>query len=141
MILNTNGERLWDSLMEMATIGPGERGGSRRLALTDFDIEGRNLFRKWADEAGCTFRLDTMGNLFARRNGKNPEAPPVLAGSHLDTQPSGGRFDGILGVLGALEVVRSLNDHRIETESPVEIVVWTNEEGARFQPAMMGSLR
>jgi len=139
MILKTNGERLWDSLMEMATIGPGERGGSRRLALTDFDIEGRNLFRKWADEAGCTFRLDTMGNLFARRNGKNPEAPPVLAGSHLDTQPSGGRFDGILGVLGALEVVRSLNDHRIETESPVEIVVWTNEEGARFHPAMMGS--
>ena len=139
MILNTNGERLWDSLMEMATIGPGERGGSRRLALTDFDIEGRNLFRKWADEAGCTFRMDTMGNIFARRNGKNPEAPPVLAGSHLDTQPSGGRFDGILGVLGALEVVRSLNDHRIETESPVEIVVWTNEEGARFHPAMMGS--
>jgi len=125
--------------MEMATIGPGERGGSRRLALTDADIEGRNLFRKWADEAGCTFRLDTMGNIFARRNGKNPEAPPVLAGSHLDTQPSGGRFDGILGVLGALEVVRSLNDHRIETESPVEIVVWTNEEGARFHPAMMGS--
>ena len=125
--------------MEMATIGPGERGGSRRLALTDFDIEGRNLFRKWADEAGCTFRMDTMGNLFARRNGENPEAPPVLAGSHLDTQPSGGRFDGILGVLGALEVVRSLNDLRIETETPVEIVVWTNEEGARFQPAMMGS--
>ena len=139
MILKTNGERLWDSLMGMAKIGPGERGGSRRLALTDADIDGRNLFRKWADEAGCTFRLDTMGNLFARRNGKNSEAPPVLAGSHLDTQPSGGRFDGILGVLGALEVVRSLNDHGVETDSPVEIAVWTNEEGARFPPAMMGS--
>ena len=139
MILKTNGERLWDSLMEMATIGPGERGGRRRLALTDADIEGRNLFRKWADESGCTFRLDTMGNLFARRHVKNPDAPPVLAGSHLDTKPSGGRFDGILGVLGALEVVRSLNDHRIETNSPVEIVVWTNEEGVRFPPAMMGS--
>ena len=139
MKIKTNGDRLWNSLIEMAKIGPGERGGSRRLALTDLDIEGRSLFRKWAYEAGCNFRLDTMGNLFARRHGENPDAPPVLAGSHLDTQPSGGRFDGILGVLGALEVVRSLNDLRIETETPVEIVVWTNEEGARFQPAMMGS--
>ena len=139
MNLKTNSKRLWNSLIEMAKIGPGERGGSRRLALTDLDIEGRNLFRKWADEAGCTFRLDTMGNLFARRNGKNPDAPPVLAGSHLDTQPSGGRFDGVLGVLGALEVVRSLNDHNIETVCPVEIAVWTNEEGVRFPPAMMGS--
>ena len=139
MTLKVNGERLWSTLMEMAKIGPGERGGSRRLALTDADIEGRNLFRKWAAEAGCKFRLDTMGNLFARRKGKNPNASPVLSGSHLDTQPSGGKFDGILGVLGALEVVRSLNDHSIETDSPVEIVVWTNEEGARFSPAMMGS--
>ena len=139
MKIKTNGERLWDSLMEMAKIGPGERGGSRRLALTDADIAGRNLFREWAADAGCTFRLDTMGNLFARREGKNPGAPPVVSGSHLDTQPSGGRFDGILGVLGALEVIRSLNDQGVETDSPVEIVVWTNEEGARFPPAMMGS--
>ncbi|SVD21180.1 uncharacterized protein METZ01_LOCUS374034, partial [marine metagenome] len=139
MILKVNGERLWNSLMEMAKIGPGQRGGSCRLALTDSDIKGRNLFRKWAGEVGCTFRLDTMGNLFARRNGKNPDAPPVVAGSHLDTQPSGGKFDGILGVLGALEVVRSLSENCIETESPIEIAVWTNEEGARFPPAMMGS--
>jgi len=139
MGIKVNGERLWNSLMEMAKIGPGKRGGSRRLALTDLDIEGRSLFRKWADEAGCTFRMDTMGNLFACRVGKNPDTPPVLAGSHLDTQPSGGRFDGVLGVLGALEVVRSLNDHNIDTVCPLEIVVWTNEEGARFPPAMMGS--
>ena len=139
MILKANGERLWNTLMEMAKIGPGERGGSRRLALTDEDIAGRNLFREWAADAGCTFRLDTMGNLFARREGKNSDAPAVVSGSHLDTQPSGGRFDGILGVLGALEVVRSLNDHDVETDSPIEIAVWTNEEGARFHPAMMGS--
>ena len=139
MTLRANGDRLWDTLMEMAKIGPGDHGGSRRLALSDEDVAGRNLFRQWASEAGCTFRLDTMGNLFARRAGKNPDAAPVLAGSHLDTQPSGGRFDGILGVLGALEVVRSLNDHGVETEAPFEVVVWTNEEGARFPPAMMGS--
>jgi N-carbamoyl-L-amino-acid hydrolase len=139
MKLKANGERLWNSLMEMAKIGPGERGGNRRLALTDEDIEGRSLFREWVEEAGCTIRQDTMGNIFARRNGKNPDAPPVLSGSHLDTQPSGGRFDGILGVLGALEVVRSLNDYGIETKSPIEVAVWTNEEGARFPPAMMGS--
>jgi len=139
MEIKANGERLWNTLMEMAKIGPGERGGNRRLALTDEDIEGRTLFQKWAAEAGCTIRQDTMGNIFARRDGKSPDKAPVLSGSHLDTQPAGGRFDGILGVLGALEVVRSLNDHGIETVSPVEIVVWTNEEGARFPPAMMGS--
>ena len=139
MGIKANGERLWHTLMEMAKIGPGERGGNRRLALSDEDIEGRKLFQKWAAEAGCTIRQDTMGNIFARRDGKNPEKSPVLSGSHLDTQPAGGRFDGILGVLGALEVVRSLNDHGIETISPVEIVVWTNEEGARFAPSMMGS--
>ena len=139
MNIKTNRERLWESIMEMAKIGPGKRGGNCRLALTDSDIEGRNLFQKWAKEAGCILRLDSMGNIFAKRNGKNPDASPILSGSHLDTQPSGGRFDGILGVLGALEVVRSLNDLCIETDSPIEIVVWTNEEGARFSPAMMGS--
>ena len=125
--------------MGMAKIGPGKRGGNKRLALTDSDIEGRKLFMKWANDAGCILRLDSMGNIFARRNGKMPKASPILSGSHLDTQPSGGKFDGILGVLGALEVIRSLNDLRIETDRPIEIVVWTNEEGARFSPAMMGS--
>ena len=139
MIWNVNADRLWDSLMEMAKVGPGTQGGSRRLALTDEDVAGRNLFRHWAGDAGCALRLDTMGNLFARREGKHPNAAPVLSGSHLDTQPSGGRFDGILGVLGALEVVRSLNDHGVETEAPFEVVVWTNEEGVRFPPSMMGS--
>ena len=139
MEIKANGERLWNTLMEMAKIGPGECGGNRRLALTDEDIEGRKLFQKWAADAGCTIRQDTMGNIFARRNGKSRDKAPVLSGSHLDTQPAGGRFDGILGVLGALEAVRSLNDHGIETVSPVEIVVWTNEEGARFAPSMMGS--
>ena len=139
MEIKANGERLWNTLMEMAKIGPGEYGGNRRLALTDEDIEGRKLFQKWAADAGCTIRQDTMGNIFARRNGKSRDKAPVLSGSHLDTQPAGGRFDGILGVLGALEAVRSLNDHGIETVSPVEIVVWTNEEGARFAPSMMGS--
>ena len=139
MEFKANGDRLWHTLMEMAKIGPGERGGNRRLALTDEDIEGRALFQKWAAEAGCTIRQDTMGNIFARRDGKSRGKDPVLSGSHLDTQPAGGRFDGILGVLGALEVVRSLKDHGIETVSPFEIVVWTNEEGARFPPSMMGS--
>ena len=139
MEFRANGDRLWHTLMEMAKIGPGLSGGNRRLALTDEDIKGRELFQQWAAESGCTIRRDSMGNIFARRQGKNPGDAPVLSGSHLDTQPAGGRFDGILGVLGALEVVRSLNDHRIETVSPFEIVVWTNEEGARFPPSMMGS--
>ena len=139
MEFRTNGDRLWLTLMEMAKIGPGLSGGNRRLALTDEDIKGRELFQQWAAESGCTIRQDSMGNIFAHRQGKNPGGAPVLSGSHLDTQPAGGRFDGILGVLGALEVVRSLNDHGIETVSPFEIVVWTNEEGARFPPSMMGS--
>ena len=113
MEIRANGERLWHTLMEMAKIGPGEHGGNRRLALSDEDIEGRKLFQKWAAESGCTIRRDTMGNIFARRDGKFTNKDPVLSGSHLDTQPAGGRFDGILGVLGALEVVRSLNDHGI----------------------------
>ena len=104
MIWNVNADRLWDSLMEMAKVGPGTQGGSRRLALTDEDVAGRNLFRHWAGDAGCALRLDTMGNLFARREGKHPNAAPVLSGSHLDTQPLGGKFDGAYGVLAGLEV-------------------------------------
>ena len=134
-----NKARLWQSLEEMAQVGPGVAGGNCRLALTDEDKAGRDLFVSWAEEAGCTVTVDEMGNIFARRAGRDDLAPPVMAGSHLDTQPTGGRYDGVFGVLAALEVVRSLNDQGVETERPFEVVVWTNEEGSRFQPAMMGS--
>ncbi len=137
--LRVNGQRLWDSLMEMARIGATEKGGVCRLALTDLDRQGRDLFVRWAKEAGCTVSVDAMGNIFARRPGRRPDLPPVGAGSHLDSQPTGGKFDGAYGVLAALEVVRTLNDYRYETLAPVEIVVWTNEEGSRFAPAMVGS--
>ena len=137
--IRSNGARLWDSMMEIATIGPGVRGGSNRQTLTDSDREGRLLFRTWCDAAGLASGVDTMGTMFARREGTDPEALPVMAGSHLDTQPTGGRFDGVLGVLGALEVVRTLNDLGIRTRRPIEIVNWTNEEGARFAPAMLAS--
>jgi len=137
--LTINGERLWQSLMEMAKIGATEKGGVCRLALTDLDREGRDLFIKWCQEAGCTVTVDRMGNIFARRPGKNPKLAPVLTGSHLDTQPTGGRFDGVYGVLAGLEVLRTLNDLGYETEAPVEVVVWTNEEGSRFSPPMVGS--
>ena len=137
--LRTNGKRLWKSLEEMAKIGPGVAGGSRRLALTDEDKAGRDLFCDWAREAGCEISVDAIGNIFARRPGSDADAEPVMAGSHLDTQPTGGKFDGVFGVLSALEAVRSLNDHGIATRRPVEVAVWTNEEGSRYQPAMMGS--
>ncbi len=137
--LKVDGDRLWDSLMEMARIGPGVAGGNCRLALTDFDKQGRDLFVRWCQEAGCAITVDKMGNIFARRPGKNPELPPVTAGSHLDTQPTGGKFDGVFGVLAGLEVIRTLNDNGIETEAPVEVAVWTNEEGSRFAPAMVAS--
>ena len=131
--------RLWDSLMQMAEIGATPKGGVCRLALSDLDRQGRDLFRRWCEEAGCTVGVDEFGNVFARRPGRNPDMPAVATGSHLDTQPTGGRFDGVYGVLAGLEVIRTLNDHGIETEAPVEVVVWTNEEGARFAPAMVGS--
>lgn len=131
-----NGERLWDSLMEMARIGATEKGGVNRLTGTDLDRQSRDLFRDWCEQAGCSVTVDALGNMFARRPGRDPERPPVGIGSHLDSQPTGGRFDGALGVLAALEVVRSLNDHGIETEAPVEVVNWTNEEGSRFSPPM-----
>jgi len=137
--VKVDGDRLWRSLMEMARIGATEKCGVCRLALTDLDREGRLLFIRWGEGAGCSVTVDRMGNIFARRPGRDPEAPPVMTGSHLDTQPTGGRFDGVYGVLAGLEVVRSLNDLGYETEAPVEIVVWTNEEGSRFSPAMVGS--
>ena len=137
--LGIDGNRLWDSIMEMAKIGATEKGGNCRLALTDLDKQGRDLFVRWCEEAGCTIKVDKMGNIFARRAGRNDDLPPVMTGSHLDTQPTGGRFDGVFGVLAGLEVVRSLNDLGYETEHPVEVVVWTNEEGSRFAPAMVSS--
>lgn len=137
--LRINGDRLWESLMEMAKIGATEKGGNCRLALTDLDKDGRDLFVRWCKEAGCSIRVDKMGNIYARRAGRNDSLAPVMTGSHLDTQPTGGRFDGVLGVLAGLEVVRTLNDLNYETERPVEVLVWTNEEGSRFAPAMVSS--
>ena len=136
---NTDGKRLWQSLMDMAEIGATPAGGCNRQSLTPEDVEGRLLFSRWCEEAGCELRTDAIGNLFARRPGTDPDAPPILIGSHLDTQPTGGKFDGVYGVLAGLEVVRTLNDLALDTRSPVDVAVWTNEEGVRFAPAMMGS--
>ncbi len=138
-MLKINGQRLWASLMAMAEIGATARGGSCRLALSDEDRAGRELFVHWCTEAGMSLSVDPIGNLFARRPGSDPDAAPVMMGSHLDTQPEGGRFDGVYGVLAGLEVVRTLNDLGIQTRKPLEVAVWTNEEGARFTPAMFGS--
>jgi N-carbamoyl-L-amino-acid hydrolase len=137
--LRINSDRLWDSIMEMAKIGPGVAGGNNRQTLTDEDGEGRRLFQEWCDAAGLTMGVDQMGTMFARREGADPDALPVYVGSHLDTQPTGGKFDGVLGVLGALEVVRTLNDLDIKTKYPIVVTNWTNEEGARFAPAMLAS--
>jgi N-carbamoyl-L-amino-acid hydrolase len=134
-----NGQRLWDSLMEMAKIGGTPKGGCKRLTLTDLDKQGRELFRAWCQQAGCSVTVDEMGNMFAHRAGVEDNLPPVVLGSHLDTQPTGGKFDGVLGVLGALEVVRSLNDLKIKTRYPIEVANWTNEEGSRYAPAMVSS--
>ena len=138
-MLKINGERLWHSLMAMAEIGATARGGSCRLALSAEDKAGRELFSHWCTAAGLTLSVDAIGNLFARRAGTDNDAAAVMIGSHLDTQPEGGRFDGVYGVLAGLEVIRSLDDHGIQTRKPLEIAVWTNEEGARFTPAMLGS--
>jgi N-carbamoyl-L-amino-acid hydrolase len=137
--LRIDGDRLWDSIMEMAKIGPGVAGGNNRQTLTDDDAKGRALFQSWCEAAGCTMGLDTMGNMFARREGTDPDALPVYVGSHLDTQPTGGKYDGVLGVLGGLEVVRTLNDLGIKTKHPIVVTNWTNEEGTRFAPAMLAS--
>jgi len=132
-------ERLWASLMEMAKIGATEKGGVCRLALTDLDRQARDLFRQWCEAAGCSLTVDKMGNIFARRPGKDNSLPPVMTGSHIDTQPTGGKFDGNYGVMSGLEVIRTLNDFNYETTRPIEVVVWTNEEGSRFAPAMVAS--
>ena len=137
--IRINSARLWDSLEEMALIGPGVAGGCNRQTLTDADSEGRHLFQRWCEAAGMTMGVDSMGNMFATRPGTDPAALPVYMGSHLDTQPTGGKYDGVLGVLGALEVVRSMNDLGIKTKHPIVVNNWTNEEGARFAPAMLAS--
>ncbi len=139
LALRINGQRLWQSLMALAAIGATELGGVCRLALTDLDRQGRDLVTAWAREAGMTVTVDRIGNVFMRRAGRNPALAPIVTGSHIDTQPTGGKFDGNLGVLAGLELVRTLNDHGIETEAPIEVVFWTNEEGTRFVPVMMGS--
>jgi N-carbamoyl-L-amino-acid hydrolase len=131
--------RLWQSLMELARLGATAKGGVCRLALTDLDRQARDLFVEWCEAAGCSVSIDAVGNIFARRPGRNPKLPPVMTGSHIDTQPTGGKFDGCFGVMAGLEVLRTLNDLGIETEAPLEVVVWTNEEGSRFAPCMMGS--
>jgi beta-ureidopropionase / N-carbamoyl-L-amino-acid hydrolase len=134
-----SGKRLWSRLMAMAQIGATPHGGCNRQALTDLDFEGRALFTSWAKEAGCTIRVDAIGNLFARRPGRDDALPVVMTGSHLDTQPTGGKFDGVYGVLAGLEVIEALNDRAISTRHPIEVAVWCNEEGCRFPAAMMGS--
>ena len=137
--LRINGPRLWDALMTLAQIGATPKGGVCRLALTELDRQGRDLVSGWAREAGMSVTVDQIGNVFMRREGRNPALPPIVTGSHIDTQPTGGKFDGNYGVLAGLEVVRTLNDHGVQTEAPIEVVFWTNEEGSRFVPVMMGS--
>ena len=137
--LRIDPDRLWDSLMEMAKIGPGVAGGNNRQTLTDEDSEGRHLFQRWCEEAGLTMGVDQMGTMFARREGTDPDALPVYMGSHLDTQPTGGKYDDVLGDLGGLEVIRTLNDLGIKTKHPIVVTNWTNEEGTRFAPAMLAS--
>jgi N-carbamoyl-L-amino-acid hydrolase len=137
--MKINGDRLWNSLMEMAEIGPGIAGGNNRQTLTDDDAKGRSLFQKWCDAEGLTMGVDQMGTMFAMREGTDPNALPVYVGSHLDTQPTGGKYDGVLGVLGGLEIIRTLNEMDIKTRHPIVVVNWTNEEGTRFAPPMLAS--
>jgi N-carbamoyl-L-amino-acid hydrolase len=137
--LRVNGQRLKQSLETMAKIGATEGGGVQRLTLTDEDKQARDLFVDWLKEIQLDVSVDEMGNIFGRREGTNPELTPVLSGSHIDSQPKGGRFDGILGVMGALEVMRTLQENGIQTPRPMVIVDWTNEEGSRFAPAMVSS--
>ena len=137
--ISINQNRLWDSLMTMAKIGPGIAGGNNRQTVTEEDGEARKLFQKWSEDAGMKMIVDELGSMFLRREGTSKDALPVVIGSHLDTQPTGGKYDGVLGVLAGLEIVRTLNDLNIETKHPIMIVNWTNEEGSRFAPAMMAS--
>ncbi len=137
--LRVNGKRLQSTLEQMAKIGGTPGGGVQRLTLSDEDKQARDLFVKWLKEIDCEITIDEMGNIFGRRAGRNNALPPVMSGSHIDSQPKGGRFDGILGVMGALEVMRTLHENKVQTERPMVIVDWTNEEGSRFAPAMVGS--
>lgn len=137
--ISIDGKRLWQSLMELAKIGATPKGGNCRLALTALDGQGRDLVVGWMKDAGLTVRVDQVGNIFARRAGRNETLPAVMTGSHIDTQPTGGKFDGCYGVLAGLEVMRTLNDAGVQTEAPLELAIWTNEEGSRFVPVMMGS--
>ncbi|AKQ55610.1 N-carbamoyl-L-amino acid amidohydrolase [Bordetella hinzii] len=137
--LSVNGNRLWKSLMDLARIGATPKGGNCRLALTALDGQGRDLVTGWMREAGLSVRVDQVGNIFARRAGLDDRLPPVMTGSHIDTQPTGGKFDGCYGVMAGLEVMRTLNDHGVQTRAPLEVAIWTNEEGSRFLPVMMGS--
>lgn len=137
--LKINSARLWQSLMDLARIGATDKGGNCRLALTELDGQGRDLVVGWMKQAGLEITIDKVGNIFGRRPGRNPALAPVATGSHIDTQPTGGKFDGCFGVMAGLEVMRTLQDHNIETEAPMELVIWTNEEGTRFVPVMMGS--
>ncbi|HEY9270115.1 Zn-dependent hydrolase [Achromobacter sp.] len=137
--IRIDGSRLWNSLMELARIGATDKGGVCRLALSDLDRQGRDLVCAWARELGCSVRVDAIGNIFMRRAGLRDDLPAVMTGSHIDTQPTGGKFDGNYGVLAGLEVLRTLHQRGIAAEAPMEVVVWTNEEGSRFVPVMMGS--
>ncbi|RLK44230.1 Zn-dependent hydrolase [Cupriavidus plantarum] len=137
--MRIDGDRLWQSLMALAEIGATPKGGNARLALTALDGQGRDLVTRWMREAGLTVTVDQVGNIFGRRAGRNDSLPPVMTGSHIDTQPTGGKFDGCFGVLAGLEVMRTLNDRGVTTEAPLELAIWTNEEGTRFVPVMMGS--
>jgi N-carbamoyl-L-amino-acid hydrolase len=137
--LQINAQRLWDSLMETARIGATAKGGICRLTLTDLDRQVRDWLKAQCQALGCTVTVDEVGNMFATRLGKNPKLLPIAIGSHLDTQPTGGKFDGPLGVLAGLEALRTLHDHGYTTNAPIELVNWTNEEGARFAPAMLAS--
>ena len=138
-LLAINGHRLWESLMEMAKIGATAKGGCNRLALTDLDGQARDLFCEWCKSVGCSITVDKIGNIFARRPGQDDNLPAVCTGSHLDTQPTGGKFDGVFGVLSGVEILRTLHENSIMTRAPLEVSVWTNEEGSRFPPAMQGS--
>ena len=137
--ISINSDRLWDSLMTMAKIGPGIAGGNNRQTVTVEDGEARKLLQKWSEDAGMTMKVDELGSMFFKREGTDKNALPVVIGSHLDTQPTGGKYDGVLGVLAGLEIVRTLNDLNIQTKHPILVVNWTNEEGSRFPPAMMAS--
>ena len=137
--ISINSDRLWDSLMTMAKIGPGIAGGNNRQTVTVEDGEARKLLQQWSEDAGMTMKVDELGSMFFKREGTDKNALPVVIGSHLDTQPTGGKYDGVLGVLAGLEIVRTLNDLNIQTKHPILVVNWTNEEGSRFPPAMMAS--